>query len=119
MIKNSNRAPYTTAANRRVVLLGMHKPLLNLPFSPVRFCIGIVAVLLVVYIGLIATVMSYAALTIEFSQSVRNDESEVAVLESMYLNNVERTTATDYIAEGYIRPSVTTFVPAKSVTALR
>ena len=35
-----------------------------------RFCIGAVAVLVVVYIGLIATVMSYAALTIEFSQSV-------------------------------------------------
>ncbi len=84
-----------------------------------RLCIGIVAILLVAYIGLIATVVSYAALTIEFSQSVRNDEAEVAALESMYLNNVERIATTDYIADGYIRPSVTKFVPAKSATALR
>lgn len=97
----------------------MHKSILHFPFSPVRFCIGIVAILLVVYIGLIATVMSYAALTIEFSQSVRNDESDVAALEGKYLDNVARTTTTDYLAEGYARPAVTTFVPAKNATALR
>ncbi len=97
----------------------MHKPRFHLSFSMVPFCIGTVAVLLVIYIGLIATVMSYAALTIEFSQSVRNDEAEVASLEGKYLDNVARTTATDYIAEGYARPTVMTFVPAKSATALR
>ena len=95
----------------------MHK--FHFPFSPVRFCIGVVAVLLVIYIGLIAVVMSYAALTIEFSQSVKNDEAKVAVLEGMYLDTVSRTTTTDYIAEGYVRPSATTFVPSSSATALR
>ena len=52
----------------------------HLSFSPVRLCAGIVGILLVAYIGLIAVVMSYAALTIEFSQSVKNDEAAVAVL---------------------------------------
>ena len=84
-----------------------------------RFCIGAVAVLVVVYIGLIATVMSYAALTIEFSQSVRNNEAEIASLESEYLKNVLRTTATDYAAEGYAKPVNMTFVPSTSATALR
>lgn len=88
-------------------------------FSPVSLSFGVVAVLLVVYIGLIAMVMSYAALTIEFSQSVRNDESAVATLEGQYLSTVARTTTTDYTALGYAMPIAKTFVPAKSATALR
>lgn len=97
----------------------MHKSLLHFPFSPIKFCIGVVAVLLVVYIGLIATVMSYAALTIEFSQSVKNDEAMVAFLESQYLANVVRTTTRDFLAEGYALPVAKIFVSTKSVTALR
>ncbi len=85
----------------------------------VPFCIGTVVVLLVMYIGLIATVMSYAALTVEFSQSVKNNESVVAVLEGRYLEAVARITATDYLAEGYALPTAKTFVRAKSATALR
>ena len=50
--------------------------------SPVSLCGSIVAVLVVSYIGLIAVVMSYAALTVEFSQSVKNVEATVATLES-------------------------------------
>src|SRR3989344_2205222 len=38
----------------------------HLPFSLVSLCYGVVGVLAVVYIGLIAIVMSYAALTVEF-----------------------------------------------------
>ena len=91
----------------------------HFPFSPVPFCIGTVAVLLVAYIGLIAVVMSYAVLTIEFSQSVRNNEAAVAALEGRYLSSVARTTTTDYIVAGYALPTATTFVRAESVTALR
>jgi len=91
----------------------------HFPFSPVPFCIGTVAVLLVAYIGLIAVVMSYAVLTIEFSQSVRNNEAAVAALEGRYLANIARTTTTDYIVAGYALPTATTFVRAESVTALR
>lgn len=97
----------------------MHNSRFHLPFSPVALCGGTVGVLLVVYIGLIAVVMSYAALTIEFSQSVKNDEAAVATLEGQYLAVVARTTATDYSAEGYSLPLAKIFVPAKSSTALR
>ena len=97
----------------------MHNPRFHLPFSPVSLCFGVVAVLGVVYIGLIATVMSYAALTVEFSQSVRNDESKVAMLEDQYLANVAKITTTDYLAEGYALPVAKIFVQAKSVTVLR
>ena len=75
--------------------------------------------LAVTYIGLIAAVMSYAALTIEFSQSVRNDEASIATLEGQYLAAVAQVTNTDYLAAGYVTPIVKTFVKAKSATALR
>lgn len=87
--------------------------------SAVSLCSGIVAVLAVTYIGLIAVVMSYAAATVEFSQSVRNDESTVAALESQYLAAVAVITHTNYIAAGYAKPVAEIYIPQKSVTALR
>lgn len=89
------------------------------PFSPIALCAGVTAVLLITYIGLIAVVMSYATLTVEFSQSVRNGEAAVAVLENRYLNNINNITTADYSAAGYSLPTAKIFVPAKSVTALR
>lgn len=97
----------------------MHNMRLHLPFSPVSLSLGVVAILAVAYIGLISVVMSYAALTVEFSQSVKNDEASVAVLEGQYLDTVARITTTDYIAEGYVLPITKTFVRSKSATALR
>ncbi len=97
----------------------MHNLRARLPFSFFSLCTGTVGVLLVVYIGLIAVVMSYAALTVEFSQSVKNDEAAVAILESQYLASVARITGTDYVTLGYTKPVAEIFVPAKSVTALR
>lgn len=91
----------------------------RLHFSIVSLSAGIVGVLVVSYIGLIAVVMSYAALTVEFSQSVKNNEAAVATLEGRYLSDVSRVTGMDYIAEGYMKPVVQTFVRAKNVTALR
>ncbi len=89
------------------------------PYSPLKICVSIVMVLAVSYIGLIAVVMSYAAHTVEFSQSVRNEETNVAMLEGEYLSTMARITKTDYVAAGYVEPGVKVFVPAKSVTALR
>lgn len=89
------------------------------PYSPVKVASGLVMALAVLYIGLIAVVMSYAAHTVEFSQSVRNDETAVAMLEGEYLATMARLTKMDYVAAGYSAPSVKVFVPAKSVTALR
>lgn len=94
-------------------------PSLRLPFSMVSLSLSIVAVLLVVYIGVIAVVVSYATLTVEFSQSVRNDEATVATLESAYLADVARVTSTDYTAAGYTKPLAVTFIRAQSSTALR
>lgn len=91
----------------------------HFPFSLVSLCTGTVGFLAVVYIGLIAVVMSYAALTVEFSQSVKNTEASVAVLESQYLGSVARIESLDYRTVGYVQPSTKIFVPATSVTALR
>ena len=97
----------------------MHNLRFHVPYSVVSLCFGAVAVLLVAYIGLIAVVMSYATLTVEFSQSVRNDESAVAVLEGRYLAGVLQITNIDYATEGYAKPSAKAFVRAESATALR
>lgn len=88
-------------------------------FSVLSICSSVVAVLMVSYIGLVAVVMSYAALTVEFSQSVRNDESTVAVLESEYLADAARIASTDYSAAGYAKPLAEVFVRAQGATALR
>lgn len=97
----------------------MYNPRTHFSFSPVSLSFGIVGVLLVTYIGLIAVVMSYAALTVEFSQSVKKNESMVATLEAKYLASVARITNTNYLTEGYTAPVSKTFVRAESVTALR
>lgn len=91
----------------------------HISFSLTTFCSCAVAVLVVAYIGLIAVVMSYAALTIGFSQSVKNDEAVVATLEQQYLSTVAQITNTDYAAAGYALPVAEIFVPAKNATALR
>lgn len=90
-----------------------------IPFSPLSVCSGAVGVLVVIYIGLIAVVISYAALTVEFSQSVKNDEAVVAALEGQYLASVSQITNVDYASLGYAKPTAQTFVRAKNVTALR
>jgi hypothetical protein len=97
----------------------MRSKALHLPFSVTSLVAGGVGFLLVVYIGLIAAVMSYAAMTIEFAQSIRNDEASVAVLEGQYLDAIEKVNTTDYLAAGYVSPAVKIFVKAKSATALR
>ncbi|MDP1689748.1 MAG: hypothetical protein Q8L52_00890 [bacterium] len=97
----------------------MHNIRAHIPFSTLTICYGAVGVLLVAYIGLIAVVMSSAVLTVEFSQSVKNDEAAVAILEGQYLATVARITNTNYIADGYAKPQSKVFVRAQSVTALR
>ncbi|MDD3531159.1 MAG: hypothetical protein PHV99_01005 [Candidatus Pacebacteria bacterium] len=97
----------------------MHNIRDHIPFSALSLCYGVVGVLLVSYIGLIAVVMSYAAFTVEFSQSVKNDEAAVAVLEGQYLAGVAHLTNIDYAALGYAKPVQKVFVREESVTALR
>ena len=97
----------------------MHNPFSHLSFSPLSLCFGAAATLALVYVGLIAVVMSYAVLTIEYAQSVKNDEAAVAQLESQYLSSVALVEGVDYRAAGHAKPAMKTFVPAASVTALR
>ncbi|HUY05415.1 MAG TPA: hypothetical protein VMV62_01720 [Candidatus Paceibacterota bacterium] len=97
----------------------MHNFRLHPKFSIVSLLSGAVGVLAVSYIGLIAVVMSYAALTVEFSQSVKNDEAAVAVLEGQYLSSIASIQDLDYRTVGYAAPLAQIFVPATSMTALR
>ena len=97
----------------------MHNTRAMFPFSIVSLCFGAVAVLAVSYIGLIAVIMSYATLTVEFSQSMKNDEAAVAVLESAYLSSVAHIESLDYRSLGYAAPLAKVFVPAALTTAMR
>ncbi len=92
---------------------------LRLPYAPTTLAAGLVGLLVVAYLALIAVVMSYAALTVEFSQSLRNDEATVAALESRYLARVAEITSIDYTAAGYEKPVAQTFVATESGTARR
>ncbi len=97
----------------------MHNVHRSFSFSPVSLGLGLVGVLVVSYIGLIAVVMSYAAMTVSFSQSVKDDEATVALLESQYLAGIASIENVDYRAAGYATPAVIHFVPTVSMTAIR
>lgn len=88
-------------------------------FSALSFSIGAVGALATVYVGLIAVVMTYAAFTVNFSQSVKDDEASIATLETRYLAAVAEIEHTDYRALGYAVPAITHFVHTESATALR
>lgn len=75
--------------------------------------------LVVTYIGILALIMSYAAHTIEYAQSVRNEEAAVADLEQQYLAAVGEITQIDYKALGYVQPQSKLFVRGRPATALR
>lgn len=92
---------------------------LRFSYNPVSIGIGLVVMLAMVYIALIAVTVSYAALTVESAQSVRNEEAVVAALESRYLAAIAEVTAADYHALGYSKPGEKQFVATKSGTALR
>lgn len=108
MPRNTRLAPQTVA---------IHLP--HLAFSPVRWAAILVAVLAIAYVGLIAMAMSYAAMTVEFAQSVRMDQAAIARLESDYLATLDGITDTDYAAEGYAKPAAPIYVPKAPATALR
>ncbi len=88
-------------------------------FSAVPVLAGFVATFGVAYVALMAVVMTYAALTVEFSQSVRSSEAQVATLESQYLSAIANVNSTNYAAEGYAKPIAEVYVPGSRATALR
>ncbi len=88
-------------------------------YSPAAIGVFVIGMLVLIYISLLAVVMNYAALTVEFSQSVRNEESMIAKLEWQYLAAVSGISKTDYINNGYALPLKTFVRIEKSTTALR
>jgi hypothetical protein len=88
-------------------------------WSPVRALATLNGGLIVVYLGLIATAMTYAALEVEFTQYTKNDEAAVASLEASYLASVATITSTNYAAAGYSQPVAEVYVPGAPETALR
>jgi hypothetical protein len=95
----------------------------NLSFRPhlsfQALCGWTVGALALAYVALIAVVMSYGAMTVSFSQSVKDDEASVAGLEARYLAAINSIEGTDYRVAGYAKPVAITYVPAQSATALR
>lgn len=86
--------------------------------SPVRALIALNCLLGVSYIALVAFSMSYAALEVEFAQSVKNDEASVATLDTSYLATLKQVTLSNYAAEGYVKPVAEIYVPGAPQTAL-
>lgn len=92
---------------------------LRLPYAPIKMlaCIGVA--LAVLYVALIALVMNYAALTVSFAQSIRNDEAAIARLEQAYFSELDALSRADYRALGYAKPVAHAFVTGAPATALR
>jgi len=100
-------------------ILLMRSNVLHLPFSFLTLCVGTAVISAVIYVALIAVVMSYATLTVSFAQSVKNDQSKIAQLESQYLGSIAQIEGLDYQKAGYATPKVRIFVPTVRMTALR
>lgn len=88
-------------------------------FSPLPAAATLAGALALSYLALIAVSVSYAALSVQFSQAERDDEAAVAALEARYLSAVRVVTHADYPALGYAKPAAIVFVPAAPATALR
>ena len=88
-------------------------------FTPVSAAATFAGALFVSYVALIAFVMTFATLSVGFTQSERSDEATVATLEAQYLSGLATITNTNYVALGYAKPATTVFVPAAAATALR
>ena len=87
--------------------------------SLIRFCIWLNVLLVCTYVTLIAVVMSYAALHIEFAEGAKQGEAEVATLEASYFSALSRLTATDYRALGYAQPTIKRFVTGTETLSVR
>lgn len=74
----------------------------KLPFVPALSFIA--GVLLVSYIALIATIMVYGTLQMQFAQRVRDTSAHVGVLESQYLSLITQINKTNPSTLGFTKP---------------
>ncbi len=87
-------------------------------WSPLRILAALNGGLILLYLGLIAFVMSYAAMHVEYAQSLRETQAAVGTLEAKYLAQVSGITTTDYAALGYQKPLSQAFVPSTPTAAI-
>ena len=87
-------------------------------WTPISALLALNATLVVVYLGLIATAMTYAALEVQFTQYTKADEATVATLESSYLATLSNLTDVNYAQEGYTDPVAVIYVPGAPQTAV-
>ncbi len=92
---------------------------LRFPYSPQKTLAYVSVALALVYVALIALVMNYAALTVSFAQSIRNEEAAIAQLEQTYFSELDAISRADYRALGYEKPITHSFVTGAAATALR
>ncbi len=78
--------------------------------SPVRALSVLVGVLLVGYIALLATVMTYGAIQVQAAEAVRDTSSDVAALETRYLAAVSALNHADPTALGYMKPAAVAYI---------
>jgi len=88
----------------------MHSAAFINRFSPVQYLLAINVLLVVTYIGLIAFVMSYAAIETELAQSVRDASAQVSVLEVAYFNKTAELGAVNPVQLGYSAPIAKSYV---------
>lgn len=74
----------------------------ELPFIPALSFIA--GVLLVSYLALIATIMVYGTLQMQFAERVRDTSAQVGVLESQYLALITQINKTDPSSLGFTKP---------------
>jgi hypothetical protein len=87
-------------------------------WSPLSALVALNGAFIVIYLGLIATAMTYAALEVQFTQFTKNDEAAVATLEASYLASTASLTSVNYTALGYANPVAEIVVPGAPQTAI-
>ncbi len=80
----------------------------QLPFVPaLSFIAGI---LLVSYLALLAFIMVYGTLQMQFAQRVRDTSAQVGVLESQYLSLITQINKSDPSTLGFTKPVAIAYV---------
>lgn len=78
------------------------------PFIPTLSFIA--GVLLVSYLAMLAFIMVYGTLQMQFAQRVRDTSAQVGVLESQYLSLVTQINKTDPSTLGFTKPVAIAYV---------
>ncbi|HFC10774.1 hypothetical protein MNBD_CPR01-373 [hydrothermal vent metagenome] len=78
--------------------------------SPVRPLLILVGFLLVGYIGLLATVMTYGVLQMQSAEAMRDMSAKVATLDAEYFSTISTINKTDLSAQDFVKPISVAYV---------